>query len=306
MLCEKTIETICRYIPNSLRKPIELTEKAKLERVNEIRFRVNRPVTATLDGEQYYINKNGGLSRNKAFGIIADKQGIEYILNAVCSFSVHSCNRELTDGFVTIENGIRVGVSGTVSDRETSALKYISSLNFRIPRQIIGCSDDIFNRFYSDKPRSVIICGEVSSGKTTILRDLCRNIGNRYRVSLIDERSEIAGCCGGIPENEIGNFTDILDGTAREKGIISAIRSLSPEIIVCDEIGTLSDCKAILQGYGCGVKFAAAAHAESVDDLKKRECTGRLIEKGVFDYAVFLEKGRNAGRIREMRDIKNG
>ena len=303
---EKVIQTICRYIPMPLRKYIEELNESERNKINEIRFRVNRPVTVTKDGKQFFITQNRSLSRNASFGIAAGYDDLNHILNAICSFSVHSYNRELSNGYITVENGVRVGIAGSVADSDTSNLKYITSLNFRIPRQIKGCSDYIFNKYLSDKPKSILICGGVSSGKTTLLRDLCRNFGNSYTVSLIDERGEIAGCCNGVPENEIGAFTDVYDGVSRERGIISSIRSLSPEIIVCDEIGSTDDSEAIMQGYGCGVKFAATAHGNSIEELMKRQCIGRLIEKNVFDIAVVLDGSENAGKIKEIRSLSNG
>jgi len=298
-------EVICRYIPMPFRDYIDKLNENEREKISEIRFRVNRPVTVTKDGKQLFITQSGKLSSNASFGIVISYEALNQILNAICSFSIHSYNRELSNGFITIEGGIRAGIAGSIGDYDTSNIKHITSVNFRIPREIKGCSDYIFNKYMSDKPKSMLICGGVASGKTTLLRDLCRNLGNRYTVSLIDERSELAGCCNGIPENDIGVFTDVYDGIDRERGIISSIRSLSPEIIVCDEIGGMADCEAIMHGFGCGVKFAAAAHAYNSDELMKRQCISKLIEQSVFDYIVFLEGSGNAGSIKEIRSLCN-
>jgi stage III sporulation protein AA len=175
-------------------------------------------------------------------------------------------------------------------------------LNFRISRQIIGCAEEIFNKTLSSDPKNVLICGGVNSGKTTLLRDLCRISGDVYKCVLIDERNELSASVSGIPMNNIGIQTDVLEGCCRSGGIITAVRNLSPDIIFCDEISDRSDADAILNGYGCGVNFVSTIHAASFDELMKREIASELIKKDVFKYAVLLDK-KNPGKIREIRRL---
>lgn len=156
------------------------------------------------------------------------------------------------------------------------------------------------NIFERTMGRSILICGGVNSGKTTILRDLCRLSGNCFKVTLIDERNEISATSGGIPENDVGVLTDILINCNRSHGVISAVRTLSPDMIFCDEISTSDDVVAILQAHGCGVKFSATVHAENYENLLKRQTIKVLLENKVFEYAVFLE---NVGKVREIRRL---
>ncbi|MDE5556128.1 MAG: stage III sporulation protein AA, partial [Ruminococcus sp.] len=124
--------------------------------------------------------------------------------------------------------------------------------------------------------------------------------GNNFKVSLIDERNEISSVSGGIPENDVGVLTDVLVGCRRADGIISAVRTLSPDMIFCDEISTSEDSEAILRAFGCGVRFTATVHAENYENLIRRYAIRPLLENGVFEYAVFLE---GMGKIREIRRI---
>lgn len=151
----------------------------------------------------------------------------------------------------------------------------------------------------------MLICGGVNSGKTTMLRDYCRLCGKRFKVSLIDERNEISASVSGQPYMDIGVMTDVFVGTKRSDGINSAVRTLSPDMIFCDEISTFEDTEAIIRGYGCGVRFAATLHAENYNDLLKRSVAQPLISAGVFDYAVFLGRSENFYGIKEIRRLKN-
>ncbi|MDE7363678.1 MAG: Flp pilus assembly complex ATPase component TadA, partial [Ruminococcus sp.] len=148
----------------------------------------------------------------------------------------------------------------------------------------------------------VLICGNVNSGKTTVLRDLCRLIGNQRKVTLVDERNEISYFHNGTVCNDVGTLTNILVGCKRADGIISAVRTLSPDYIFCDEISTYEDAEAIMCGIGCGVRFCATVHAENYADLLKRPVAEKIM--GVFRYAVFLKGSANPGEIAEIRRIE--
>jgi len=289
--------TVCKYVPERLRQSLNAVSSSDRDRVNEIRLRVNRPITVSIGGKSLFVTRNGGFSDDPVLGLSADKHDITETLKAICSYSVHSYTKELSQGFITIENGIRAGIAGTASP---SGIKYINAVNFRLPRQAVGCGDTVCRKLFSDRPKGLLICGGVSSGKTTLLRDICRILGNRYLVSLVDERNELAGCSEGIPRNDIGCFTDVLDGYGRAEGIVAAIRSLSPQIIMCDEISSEHDSQAILRGAGCGVKFIATAHGDSVEDLRKRAFISELLDSGVFEYAAVMSGSEKPGIIREI------
>ncbi len=298
-------ELILAYLPDRLKfkmsdVPIHITD-----RLCEVRIRAGRPVSLVLCDCVYYVSASGQISKKGQDSemLITSKGDTAEILRRLCRYSIHSFERELMQGFFTIENGIRVGVSGVRNDT-CSPIKYAGGFNFRISREIFGCAEDIYNKLFSSDMSSILICGSPNSGKTTVLRDLCRICGNKYKSTLIDERSEISASVDGMPSFDIGLQTDILEGISRFDGIISAIRTLSPHIIFCDEISTSDDVRAILSGHGCGVKFVSTVHAEKLDDLYKKHDIAPLLEKSVFDYAVFLEGESLPGKVREIRGLK--
>lgn len=298
-------EIICSYLPISLREPLLNVSKKYRNKLSEIRIRVNRPICLVYPDNLQFLCNDGttSYSFDRQSVVIAYKKDIDSIINALCRFSVHSFVREFSQCFFTIENGVRVGVAGKMSSTGEKTLKHINAFNFRISREIIGCSENIYTRLFSESCKNILICGGVNSGKTTILRDLCRLCGNRFKTVLIDERNEISGSVSGIPNNDIGIQTDVLEGYERSDGIITAIRTLSPQLIFCDEISSNNDSEAILSGYGCGVKFVTSIHAQSYQEILCRSVIKKLLEKGVFEYAVILEGENFPGRIREIRRL---
>ncbi len=298
-------EIISSYVTESVRTAMQAVN-ADEKKATEIRLRCERAVSYVYPDKIKYLTKNGKLTDNYSDSecVAVTASEIRQIVEKLCHFSVYSCTRELHEGYFVLKGGIRVGVAGTYSDTAGQTINNFSSLNFRIARCVKNCSAQIFEKIFPDRS-SVLICGGVNSGKTTVLRDLCRLCGNSLKVSLIDERNEISSSYGGIAENDVGVSTDILVGCKRSAGIISAVRTLSPDMIFCDEISEKEDSDAILQAFGCGVNFAATVHAENYENLMKRIAVKPLIETGVFDYAVFLEGSCFPGKVREIRRLKN-
>lgn len=298
------IKTVCRYLPERIADNICRISSGDLDNATEIRIRTGRPVCLTLWGESFCLEKSGNLKKDFSDCIIAEFSEVNEILKALCHYSVYSFERELSEGFITIESGIRVGLSGSISYcSDKKSIRFINGINFRIPREIKGCGEKIYNRLLKNNPCGLIICGSVASGKTTLLRDLCRLCGNNYIVSLIDERGEIAGCRDGIPQNDIGINTDIFDGFERSDGITNAVRSMSPDIIFCDEISTERDAESMIKSAGSGVKFISTAHSDSLENLRKRCCIKNMLEAGIFEYAVIMSGSSEAGKIKDIRRI---
>ena len=294
-------ETIQSYLPPEIRLAMKSAAECT-ENLSEIRLRSGRAVSFVYPGKILFLTADGNLTADYRDSrcICVSAVDIQKTVEALCRYSVHSCSRELSEGFFVIGRGIRVGVSGTVSGTADKTIKDFSSLNFRIARSVNGCAEELFRR---TNGRSVLICGGVNSGKTTMLRDLCRILGNDRKVVLIDERNEISASSGGVSGRDVGAMTDVIVGSDRAGGIISAVRTLSPDVIICDEISDTSDAEAILSGYGCGVSFTATIHAESYEEMLSRRAAVPLIETGVFDYAVFLQGSSFPSRIKEIRRI---
>ena len=293
-----SIMTICSYMTEDIRVPLMKAEKAVSE-ASEIRLYNGRGAAVCDRNGCRFLCRDGSLSAKFNSGsIMVTTEQLKNILSRLSRYSVYSHEKELTEGCFVLENGVRVGISGTFS--EGGKLKDISSMNFRIARQVIGCGEELFS---STCGRSLIICGAVNSGKTTILRDLCRLYGNAVKCTLIDSRNEIAAVIKGKPANDVGMLTDIITGKSRHDGIISAVRTLSPGYIFCDEIADSSDAEAIREGIGCGVKFIATIHADSVEELLRRSVVRTLLNIGAFEKAAFLHSGGRG--VREIRSMKN-
>lgn len=301
---EKIIKSVCRYLPSEIAESIERINPKDIDNITEIRIRAERPLCVTLWGESFFLEKSGNLTKSSQNCLRTGFSEINNILKSLCRYSVYSYDKEISEGFITIESGIRAGLSGTVSYSDgKKTMRYINGINFRIPREVKDCGEKIYTRLLKNRPCGIIICGSVASGKTTLLRDLCRLCGNRYIVSLIDERGEIAGCRDGVPQNDVGINTDIFDGFERSDGIVNSVRSMSPEIIFCDEISTEKDSDAMIKSAGCGVKFISTAHADSFENLVKRPYLYELINSGIFEYAVIMSGSSEAGKIKDIRRI---
>ena len=196
--------------------------------IAEIRLRTGRSACAVMtDGR--LVKCSAPFSR----------QDIGECFLELCGNSVHSFAREISEGYITLPGGHRVGFCGTAVEQggRLFTLKDISSLNIRFAREVRGCAEELCARAFSGGLCSLIVCGKPLSGKTTVLRDIARILGDTRRVAVVDTRGEIAGVYGGVPALDIGENTDVLNGYSRGEGIMCALRSLSPEVIICDEIG---------------------------------------------------------------------
>ncbi len=255
------------------------------EDIWEIRLRVNRPIAVSAGKRIFFVEPNGQLTYNPQTAVIVSEQDIQHCFDAVCRYSVHSFQREIAQGFITVKGGHRVGFCGTpvLHGGTVENIKNISSMNFRIARQVIGCAEKLCAECFSDGLCNILAAGRPSSGKTTLLRDMARILGKSFRVALIDERGELAAVSEGIPQNDVGINTDVFDGYGKAEGISAAVRVMSPQIIVCDEIGTAEDFSAVRQAACSGVYVAASMHAADMDDLK-RKCPDAVF----FDKIAFL------------------
>lgn len=261
---------------------IKLPDGIKRNELCELRLRMGRPATAVMiSGRSVTCSKP------------LTKQDIEDCFGELCRYSVHSFRREIAEGYITLPEGHRAGFCGTavMRDGDIETLRDISSINLRLAKEIKGCGEALYHAVFAKSLRSLLIVGAPLSGKTTVLRDLTRLLGERHKVALIDSRNELAACHGGTPQLDVGLNTDVLSGYPKSEGMEIALRTLSPEIIICDEIG--NDISAIEQCIHCGVKLIATAHASSLEELSKRRDTAGLI--GSFDcIAVLCGKGQIA------------
>lgn len=298
-------DVISSYLPDRIRRVMNSVSVNDRRSLTEIRLRSGRPVSFVYPYGFRFLTESGELtaSYNNTACLRVTPGELAATVEMLCKFSVHSCKRELSEGYFVPAGGIRVGAAGTVNTAADCVMSDFSSLNFRIAREVSGCAEELHR--LCGKSSGVLICGKVNSGKTTILRDMCRITGNAEKAVLIDERNEISASSGGSPGFDVGAMTDVIVGQERAAAISSAVRTLSPDVIFCDEISVQSDCDAILSAFGSGVRFTATIHAGTYDELMKRSVGRALIEAGVFGYAVFLQGSGSCSEVREIRRLGN-
>lgn len=286
-----------RALPQSLKNQIQ-----------EIRLRADRPVCLCTGSGILFLHKGGVPGRTAdAESLTVFREEIDEVFRRVCRYSVYSHQNEIKNGYVTIPGGHRVGICGTMvySGGEVSGIREISSLNIRIAREIKGCADVLIRQIGEKLSAGLLIAGPPSCGKTTLLRDLARQLsegicGDARKVVVIDERGEIGACCGGIPQNDLGPCCDVLDGCTKGDGILQAVRSLSPDFIICDELGGEKDVSSVTEGLNAGAAVIATIHAGNPAELLERRQAKGLLETGAFQTVVFLEGRSGPGRIREI------
>ena len=195
------IKYVYELLTPRIRGAIMSVPEIERDRIQEIRLRRGRRLSVTIFSKEYFVNDNGRLMNNIGDSVQVTTADIETIYQRAFQNSLHSFHREIARGYITVSGGCRVGFCGTaVLDPARSyaveSVKNISSLNIRIAREMIGSSDEIYAKCFSEKPMSLLIASPPSGGKTTVLRDLARKLGERWRVALIDERNEFAATVG--------------------------------------------------------------------------------------------------------------
>lgn len=288
----KNIDEILRYFPNKIYQIFFnlFQENSKIaEELQEIRMRAERPIILKLRERDLILQYN------------ITQAEILQIVERLCENSIYAYKNQICEGFITVKGGHRIGLTGScvIENGKIINVKHISSLNFRIAREVLNCSTRVLREVIDIENKSIyntILVAPPGKGKTTMLRDIIRRLSNGIdeinfkgkTCGVVDERGEIAAMYKGIPQNDVGIRTDIIENVEKNQGIHMLIRTMTPEIIACDEIGSKEDVEAIHYALYSGVKGIFTMHGKNIEDIKNNKQIYELIENREIQKVVFL------------------
>ena len=294
MTNKSRIFEVLPYFPKELKDKLERLANANCFEVEEIRVRANLPVILEIWGESCFLTRTGGITNYENNAYYASSEEVKTIFSAICENSVYAYLDEIRQGFVTIKGGHRVGICGrAVTENGTiRTFREVSSLNFRIARQIIGVADGVIDSVVNNAEiESSLIISPPQMGKTTLLRDLTRQISNRgFKTAVADDRGEIGAMYDGVIQNDIGAQTDVMDNLPKSDAILMMIKTMSPRVIISDEIADGKDVAAIRLAHGTGVSVIATTHGDSIEDVRNRDVLKPLFDDRVFKLAILLKR----------------
>ncbi|SCJ54456.1 transcription termination factor Rho [uncultured Clostridium sp.] len=296
-------DEIIRILPEKIGN--EIKNFIREGNIQEIRIKVGKPTILILSNEERILD------------CITTNDEVKGILVKISNYSLYAYEEEIKQGYITIKGGHRVGIAGecVISNGEIKTIKNISSLNIRISKAVVGSSKKIMPIITrGDRIYNTLIISPPKCGKTTILRDIAKNISNGMytvglkgkKVVIIDERSEVAACYNGIPQMDVGIRTDVLDNCLKKTGMIMAIRSLSPDVLICDEIGTLGEVEALNMAFNSGVNIVVTVHGFDIEDIYSRKVFKELIDESIIERVVVLSSRKGAGTIERIYKIERG
>ena len=292
---------IVNYMPLMIRRYLF---NINLNEAYEIRMRTGKPLMIFFPDGCYYLSAHGVLTQQIEGAIRVTSAHIEEALEIAAKSSVYSVEEEIKDGFITLSNGNRLGICGSavVKDGKVTFIKDVSSLNYRIANQIYNACDKVIDKIIKNGTiRNTIIISPPGAGKTTMLRDIIRNVSDGgFNVSVIDERREIAAMHGGKSAFDMGMFTDVLSGIPKADGMLTALRSMSPDVIAVDEIGRQCDCDAIGKIINCGVKVLTTIHGYDEAQICERNEIRNILK--FFETVIVLSKRNGAGTVESVRE----
>jgi len=259
--------------------------------VTQVRLRVGRPV-------QVCMGRGGEALSDEPL----ERAALERILAALMEYSVYARQDELDQGFFTLDDGSRVGVCGRmVGDGTRFRMDGIGSACLRVARPVAGCASGLLAHIAPSKGvlRSTLLLSPPGLGKTTMLRDIARQLSDGgLCVAMADERHELAACHMGVPTLDVGLRTDVMDGCPRDRAIARMLRSMAPQVVVADEIGGAEDALALADAARCGAAIMASAHAASLGEALSRPSLRAVLEAGVVALVALL--GPAPGAVREV------
>lgn len=294
---KKRTGEILSVIPDNL-KSILGKAFEQLPEIEEIRLRTGRPLIVGTAGGNFAVLSSGNISPAIGGAYIVNEVDIKRIFSFICDNSVYAHTEEIKKGYITIRGGHRVGFSGkaVLNNNEIENIRDINSINIRIASQRLGmASEYIGNILKNGQIVNTLVISPPCCGKTTLLRDLTRQISDSgIKVSVIDERGEIAAMYRGIPQNDVGVQTDVIEDAPKAKAIEIMLRSMSPQVIICDEIAAEEDVSALKKCFGAGVGVIASAHAGSYDEIKNRAIINSLLGKNGFKQIIVLRRNNDS------------
>lgn len=287
-----TFDEILKKLPSGIFNNLNTLPQSILSETEEIRLRCGRNIR--LKSHLF----------EKTIPHIVTSDELRSTLNSLIKYSYYAYEQDLANGFVTIEGGHRVGVCGkaVIKNGRPALIKEISSMNIRFAKEIKNCADGLVNEVIDENKRirNTLIVSPPGCGKTTMIRDLTRNISNRgFQVAVCDERSEIAGMYCGRAGFDLGSRTDVLDGCDKAYGIPMLIRSMAPDAIITDEIGKTEDIKAVQQCLSTGVALITTIHGSNMEEIES-SAIGQLIRDRVFKCIIFLTNAGGPGTVKEV------
>ncbi len=297
------MQTVLPFLPKRIQEQFTNFPQAKLKLIEEVRIRINRPIEIIADQMSWFLP------------YIVNNNDIEQILNNISRNSIYTLDEELKRGYITIEGGHRIGLAGKVilENGKVKAIRHISSFNIRIAKENIGVAEKWLPYLYQSGWKNIMIIGPPQTGKTTLLRDIARIMStgcDKYnippvKVGIVDERSEIAGSVNGIPQLTFGHRIDVMDACPKAEGMMMMIRSMSPNVLVVDEIGRKEDTEAILEAVHAGIRLVMTTHGDHLADISGRPILQPILSQKIFQRFIVLSRGRGPGTVQSIKD-ENG